>query len=542
MKADRFPPLLIPVSVVTGAIFTIVCAAVLIANHGHFAFSFDDPYIHLAMAEEITRGHYGINWSDSAAAASSILYPFLLAPLIALGLGQYAALVLNLAGLGAIAYVVSGLLHDTRLPLAEMPRLPLAIGAAVLSSGVIVLALSGLEHSLQVADALACLWGLMRFLRTHRASGWWLAALIAAPLIRYEGMAILLAGVIVLSANRAWWPALVALVAGLGLVAGFSVFLLHLGLPFLPSSVLAKSGGLAGGGAGALVTHFAATIGTNLQDPRGVFLLIGIAFAGAPFVAAAARSDAPSQWPARAFIGLFVTLVAFAHLALGAYGWFARYETYALLLLVFGNVVIYADALAPRLARATARNVTWASIAILFVSIRMVAMVPASVTATQNIYEQQYQMHRFVTEYWHAPVAVNDLGWVSFQNDDYVLDLYGLGNDEARQIRAGRPATGDWMQGLAEAHDVRLAMIFPEWIAPIPCSWVAVGELQLAGQAVSVPVDHVSFYAVPAAGVAVETGALVAKLKAFAASLPDGVQFRFADLTQVNKRNAYCAD
>ncbi len=213
MKADRFPPLLIPVSVVTGAIFTIVCAAVLIANHGHFAFSFDDPYIHLAMAEEITRGHYGINWSDSAAAASSILYPFLLAPLIALGLGQYAALVLNLAGLGAIAYVVSGLLHDTRLPLAEMPRLPLAIGAAVLSSGVIVLALSGLEHSLQVADALACLWGLMRFLRTHRASGWWLAALIAAPLIRYEGMAILLAGVIVLVVNRAWWPALVALVA-----------------------------------------------------------------------------------------------------------------------------------------------------------------------------------------------------------------------------------------------------------------------------------------------------------------------------------------
>lgn len=28
-------------------------------------------------------------------------------------------------------------------------------------------------------------------------------------------------------------------------------------------------------------------------------------------------------------------------------------------------------------------------------------------------YRQQYQLHRFVTQFWRQPVAVNDLGWMS---------------------------------------------------------------------------------------------------------------------------------
>lgn len=533
--------ILLRIVLVTSVIFLCVLSAIVMANHGHFTFSFDDPYIHLAMAEEILRGHYGINPAEPAAAASSILYPFLLAPFLALGLGQYAALLINFLGLLAIGAVAAMILDDLRLPLARLPRLTLAIAVSILASGVISLAFSGLEHVLQVASVLLCLWGLMRFLETGRVPVWFVLALIVAPLIRYEGMAILAAGILVLVLRRAWKSAFIAALIGFGLVAGFSAFLMHLGLSALPSSVLVKSGESMGG-VSADVAGLAGVLmrrmGETIQDPRGMLLLLGVVFSGVPFLKAAHRTSHPSDWPPSALIGLFCALIGFAHLALGAYGWFARYEIYALLLLIFGLVAIHADALRPCLARASAWQVTWVSLGFFLLMIRMIAMVPASVTAAQNIYEQQYQMHRFVTEVWKAPVAVNDLGWVSFENDLYVLDLFGLGSGQARKMRAAHPRSGEWMGPMARDADVKLAMIFPEWLNYIPCHWVRLGTLNLASRAVSVPVDHVTFYATDAS----DAEFILSKIRRFESTLPDGVIFQFADLSVMPRHNAFCAD
>ncbi len=35
--------------------------AAVVARVGPFTYALDDPYIHLALAEEIARGHYGVN-------------------------------------------------------------------------------------------------------------------------------------------------------------------------------------------------------------------------------------------------------------------------------------------------------------------------------------------------------------------------------------------------------------------------------------------------------------------------------------------------
>lgn len=42
-------------------------------------YTLDDPYIHLSLAENLLRGHYGVNLDEVASPSSSILYPFLLA-------------------------------------------------------------------------------------------------------------------------------------------------------------------------------------------------------------------------------------------------------------------------------------------------------------------------------------------------------------------------------------------------------------------------------------------------------------------------------
>lgn len=525
------------VSLVIAALCAVEFVAILAVNGGHFTFSLDDPYIHLAMAEEILRGHYGINPGEPAAAASSIVYPFLLAPLLTLGFGQFSALAINVAAALGAGFFACGLLTEARLPVARLPRVGIAIAAILLGVNLITLVFSGLEHTLQVADALACVWGLTRFLDSKRVPFWWIAALIAAPLIRYEGASLLAAGVLVMLLRGEWKWAAVAGVTGFGLIGGFSAFLIHLGLPPLPSSVLVKSSGAASGVQNDMFSFIGilfTSLGENIQDPRAVIFIIGILLAGLPFLRAVRRSSRPSLWEDRALVGFFCIFVIFAHLALGAFGWFARYEIYVLVIALGGVTVIYRDAIEARFVRATAAEVSYFALAFLLLFIRNVATISATVGAANNIHEQQYQMHRFVTEVYRAPVTVNDLGWVSFQNDTYVLDLYGLGSDVARKARFANPASGEWMNSLAVAHDVRLAMIFPEWFVSVPCAWLHVGDLHLRGKRISVPYDYVSFYAVPPGDPAV----IATQIKAFAPSLPAGVRFTLASPSEPNP---YCA-
>src|SRR5687768_15402526 len=71
----------------------LVLLIILIQNSGGFSYSLDDPYIHLALSENLLRGHYGINPMEFSAPSSSIGYPFLLSGTLLLKLGQFGPLV-----------------------------------------------------------------------------------------------------------------------------------------------------------------------------------------------------------------------------------------------------------------------------------------------------------------------------------------------------------------------------------------------------------------------------------------------------------------
>ena len=68
--------------------------------------------------------------------------------------------------------------------------------------------------------------------------------------------------------------------------------------------------------------------------------------------------------------------------------------------------------------------------------------------AALSIHEQQHQMHRFATRYFPHPVAVNDLGWVAYDNDQRVLDLWGLGSEAARRLTRQSGRTTDTLRQL----------------------------------------------------------------------------------------------
>lgn len=117
------------------------------------------------------------------------------------------------------------------------------------------------------------------------------------------------------------------------------------------------------------------------------------------------------------------------------------------------------------------------------------------------------------------PVAVNDLGWVSFRNDHYVLDLWGLGSETARKARAA--SEPGWMKALADANAVDLAMIYPQWFeGELPAEWVKLGEIGFTYR-------HVTTYAPMTTVYATRPGAeedIRECMRRISDSAPEGVQ------------------
>ena len=137
--------------------------------------------------------------------------------------------------------------------------------------------------------------------------------------------------------------------------------------------------------------------------------------------------------------------------------------------------------------------------------------------ASANVYEQHFQMHRFAADLWRAPVAVNDLGYASYRNDHYVLDLWGLGSRRALAHRRRRDGS-QWMNDLAREHDVHLAMIYGPWFETLPENWTPIADLRFRRKVVSAARSLVTFYALDEEA---RTRALP-MLEEFAATLPQG--------------------
>lgn len=135
-------------------------------------------------------------------------------------------------------------------------------------------------------------------------------------------------------------------------------------------------------------------------------------------------------------------------------------------------------------------------------------------------------MHRFAVDYWKGPVAINDLGWVAYQNDAYVLDLWQLGSVASFRARVGRDLRA-W-ENLVTEHKVQLAMIYAHWFTEkqpmvMPPTWIRVGSLEMSHDPVIANARAVQFFATdplaePAIRAAVERWRL---------TLPAGVAFHW---------------
>lgn len=495
------------VATLTALIAGIATAIYWICD-GHLIYSLDDPYISLSLGWHIAHGEYGINAGEAASPSSSILYPLILSAFGWSGWQQYVPLGINAAaalGTGGVFAIAACRYQMVTRPsqLARGTALIVALCVSINTLGVVFV---GLEHSLHALTGVVVILGLARTIEERRVPGLLVVAIVLLPLWRFEGCALAILAIVALASLGHLRHALLALLAtGLSLAA--YVEAMHiLGLPPLPSSVLVKSevasevvGGIPG--FSTLINLIADNLSHSLnREAVPVFLLIGLVAARPTLRVLGLITPNPGSWSLKQET-LFAGVAAvglIAHLLFGKWHALQRYAVYAVAFGAVAAIVLWHEPIAWLVDRGHPILVALAMAAVLDAGLLYVATTLATPLAARGTYEKQYQMHRFAADYYRRPVAVNDLGWVSYRNPNYVLDLWGLGSEAAR--RAGRGTDPNWIARMTAARQVGVAMIDADKFA-VPPGWRRVAVLR-APHYIAREDETVTFFAtsMPAVG------------------------------------------
>ncbi|MGD0961023.1 MAG: hypothetical protein ABSB19_14555 [Methylomonas sp.] len=461
--AIRFNETLISLTLLVFLPLILMLLLVLYSSGGAFAYTLDDPYIHLALAKNIWLGNYGINLTEPSAPSSSILWPFILAPFsITADFFEFLPLIINACCLGALAFVIDRIFSDLKFS----DRLVLT-AAILLSLNAYGLVFTGLEHSLQILLVAVILLPILAktgsVRRQYSTPRYALAALILLPLVRYEGLAISLPMLFYIYAKGERQKAIFAFFLLATLMMGFSVFLAAHDLGFLPSSVLAKS---SHGDLGSAAENLLRNI-----EKYG-FILLPVTLLAVNFW----HKDRPFSFAIIIATGL--------HFLLGKQGWFGRYENYYLMFIVLIGL---------RVSINLGFRAIPAILCLPFVFYSLAICTKNTPLAASNVQYQQAQMAK-IAKTLAEPVAVNDLGLVSFKSGQYVLDLWGLGSIDA--LRYQKTSTNaDWMSELMEKKRVNYAFVYESSFKQKPDNWILVGELKLLQKRAMIAHDTVAFYA-----------------------------------------------
>jgi len=305
--------------------------------------------------------------------------------------------------------------------------------------------------------------------RQRNAVPWWLAAaVVVGPLVRCENPALSLPALVYFTWRRYYRTVLVCGAALAAAMAGFSLFLYSLGLGFIPTPVVSHSLPVSSGGRWDVLVH---TFRDNLRTQQGSVLALGSLLV---LHAASGSMRRRGDWP----LAVWAAVATVLHLGAGKFGAFFRYEVS-----IWSVVLLLLHAYRRPFGRIAASKPILPIVlpACAFVGtvcqpyIRALLRTPLG---ANNIFEQQCHMHRFVTEYYRAPVGANDIGCVSYRNGEYVPDLWGPGSKSAHDLRTAREDPA-WMNAVAKEHKVQLAMLYDEWFDALPASRIPPGEVHL---------------------------------------------------------------
>lgn len=438
--------------------------ATLEANDGRWIYPIDDAYITLTLSRNLAdTGVMGVNRGVFSATSSTPLYTVLLAGIFKLtGTRELVPLAVNLIAASAVLGAASALLNRFG---AGPWRSLLALLALVVATPLPTLALSGMEHTLQI---LASLLFVTAFLARSRLIP---IAAMAMVGLRYENIGLVVIALAVLGYRREWGSAARTLAGALVVPAAMACASWSNGWPLIPASILLK----------ATVQHPDPWI--RILDPAGFKAVRNLI--SAPHLLAL-LGVILSAFRSRPSIAGTAAAAILIHAQFGAIGWLFRYEAYVVAL------GIIAVAALPGV-----RTVAAAIVLMGVLGWRAYQAVDTGIGASTNIYAQQYQMGQFFRDHYPGKaVALNDIGAVSFLGHSPVVDLYGLGHRDVFETkRRNGPISASEIDRITKREKVEVAAVFDSWFPKgLPSHWVRAGSWQVPENYI-LGSDRVTFYA-----------------------------------------------
>jgi hypothetical protein len=504
-------------------VLTITLVAV-VARTGEIVFVLDDPYIHLAIARNLSNHlTFGVTPGAYESASSSPIWTLLLAVGLTATPLTGTALVLGL-GIAGSVWVLWNLLPDDFLERVDGgPLLVAAVAALPITIGLVPLTLAGMEHTLHAAIVLQILVILPRLVdgtATSRHRVAYYALLATSGLVRFESVFLAIGCAIALvvtaappqSSSPRWhrWRAPTATMAAVVTpLLAFGLVNRAAGQYLVPNSVAAKS---ALGG-GSLLPSWSTVIERVGRD-RLLGLLVVL-------LVAALVVSIVRRW--RGLEAALIALLATAalHVVFANVGWFDRYQAY----LVISGVALLLR-VAARMAPPERRTAGWAvALVLLALTIPRLQLLTTVPDGARNIHDQQEQMAQFFAqEYPGVPIAVNDLGYVAWLHDGPVVDLAGLGSFEVLEATKEHRADPAFFAELARRHGVQAVAVYQDLFGGIiPARWIPVETWCIDEPLVTAADDCVTFY-----GTDKEAALhLRSALDDYVDQLPDSVERRY---------------
>jgi hypothetical protein len=483
-------------------------------------YAVDDAYIHLAISKNLLTHHvFGVTPYGFTGASSSVVWPFLLSALGAVsGLHVWLPFVLNVALSLLLLWLANRWLVRTGIT-SERLRVVALVSIAVLTPLSSLTSL-GLEHVLESITALGLLVAAVEVLDRSRETKSVAPLLIWAVLAtssRYE-TAFQVACICALLV----WQRRVTLAAAVG-AAGFFPMLVfgifsmsHPGSHFFPNSLLLKTAPASG----AMVDRIAPVLQNLIYAGKHLLPVAWAVCLGLSI--ASMRAHGVMRRGAAA--GIITVGLSILHTLFSRMGQLGRYESYLVVLTIFSLFLLLGECAEIFRSPWVARGI---------VACGVVALVPragvilaTNADAVQSIFLQQYQMAKFFEKNYPAtPIAVNDVGAVSFFRDGPMLDLFGLTSSTVLNLKLAHTYDTNAMRQLAAQQGVKVVAVYVEWFQgkeALPQDWTYAGSLtpKCPSRHATVGGFTIAFYAVNPEDV----NELRARLAAYAALLPAGTR------------------
>lgn len=496
------------------------------ANDRHVVYALDDSYIHMAIAKNLVQHRtFGITPNEFSSSSSSPLWTSLLAALYYLfGPTEWLPLLLNYLCGAAAVFIIWRFGLDAGM---KGLRLGLLLAASILLTPMVPIAFTGMEHLLHLCAVVLLIYFLWRLLGDDSSSGLhdlWLFGVSAAFAVasRYESLFLIAVACVALAAKRRWAAVAVCGICALIPVCVLGGFAIAHGEQFLPNSLLLNGDVPDLNSLGGIVSFNGLR---RLVGNTHLYILM-ICLVGLFWWKRVNRDRAD----AASLLLLVVAAATALHLQFAGTNHFYRYEAYLVALaIIVLSIQGRASISNPRLQ--SVRRQPWAARVSLAVMLLLLLMPLAkratgahlkTIRATRNIYQQQYQMGRFLHRYYDGePVGANDIGAINYFARLQCLDLMGLGSREVFEHRRDGTFSTAIIRELVRARGVSVVVAYESWFKgtiSLPEEWTVVGTWTISHNVICGD-STVSFLATEPS----EVDSLLAHLRSFAPELPEGV-------------------